>query len=141
MKQRSRGRTALLCEDDMAIREMIRTVLTRDGFAVEPVCDGASAIELLEEGSFDLIVLDLMMPGLNGFDIVDYLERHQPGRLKRVLITTAVPSHVVEKLPSSICHILPKPFDIERLLEYARYCSEDTITRRSRRLLPLPTPG
>ncbi|HEU5163851.1 MAG TPA: response regulator [Thermoanaerobaculia bacterium] len=141
MKQRSRGRTALLCEDDTAIREMIRTVLARDGFTVEPVCDGASAIERLEAGSFDLIVLDLMMPGMNGFDIVDFLERHQPGRLKRVLITTAVPAHVAEKLPPSICHILPKPFDIERLLEHARSCSEDTMTRKSRRLLPLPTPG
>ena len=141
MKQRSRGRTALLCEDDTAIREMIRTVLARDGFAVDAVCDGASAITRLEEGSFDLIVLDLMMPGMNGFDIVDFLESHQPGRLKRVLITTAVPAHVAEKLPASICHILPKPFDIDRLLEYARTCSEDTMTRKSRQLLPVPTPG
>ena len=82
-----------------------------------------------------------MMPGMNGFDIVDFLESHQPGRLKRVLITTAVPAHVAEKLPASICHILPKPFDIDRLLEYARTCSEDTMTRKSRQLLPVPTPG
>lgn len=141
MEQSSRGLTALLCEDDAAIRDLIQAVLARDGFEVVAVCDGTSAVTNLENDAFDLIVLDLMMPGLNGFDVIDFLKAHQPQRLKRVMITTAVPPALAAQLPSTICHILPKPFDIEKLLELARSCAEDTLTRRSRELLPVPTAG
>jgi DNA-binding response OmpR family regulator len=140
MKQRSRGLTALVCEDDPTIRRMIETVLQRDGFRVASAPDGDVAVARLEEHDFDLIVLDLMMPGLNGFDVLAFLERRKPSRLKRVLITTAVPPTLAEKLPSTICHVLPKPFDIDEFLAYARECSEDTLTRRTRMLL-VPTPG
>jgi CheY-like chemotaxis protein len=141
MEKSSNGLSALLCEDDAAIRDLIETVLSRDGFDVSAVCDGTSAVAQLENDEFDLIVLDLMMPGLNGFDVIDFLKTHQPRRLKRVMITTAVPPALAAQLPSTICHVLPKPFDIEKLLEFARSCSEDTLTRRSRELLPIPSAG
>ncbi len=141
MNQRSRGLTALVCEDDAAIREMIRTVLARDGFSVDTVCDGAAAVSRLEDRGFDLIVLDLMIPGMDGFDVLEHLERRYPARLKRVLITTAVPPSIAARVPAGICHILPKPFDIHRLLDFARECSEDTLTRRSSTLLPAPSAG
>lgn len=141
MKQRSRGLTALVCEDDDAIREMIRTVLARDGFAVEAIGDGITAVSRIRDGGFDLIVLDLMIPGMSGFDVLEHLESTQPSRLKRVLITTAVPASMASRVPAGICHVLPKPFDIDTLLAFARECAEDTFSRRSRRLLPIASPG
>lgn len=141
MKQGSSGLTALVCEDDDAIREMVRTVLERDGFSVEGVCDGETAISRIRDGGFDLIVLDLMIPGVNGFDVLEFLQAREPSRLKRVLITTAVPMSMAARIPSGICHVLPKPFDIDTLVAMARECSEDTLSRRSRRLLPVPSAG
>ncbi len=141
MMQRSRGLTALVCEDDDAIRDMIRTVLERDGFAVEAICDGLTAVSRIRDGVFDLIVLDLMIPGMSGFEVIEQLQISQPSRLRRVLITTAVPMSMVANIPTEICHVLPKPFDIDKLLEHARECAEDTLTRNSRRLLPLPSAG
>lgn len=141
MNKPSRGLTALVCEDDDAIRDMIRTVLERDGFAVEAICDGVTAVTRITDGGFDLIVLDLMIPGVSGFDVLENMQTNQPSRLRRVLITTAVPMSMVAKIPTGICHVLPKPFDIDKLLAHARECAEDTLTRRSRRLLPVPSPG
>jgi DNA-binding response OmpR family regulator len=141
MNQPSRGLTALVCEDDAAIREMIRTVLERDGFAVEAICDGDTAVVRIRDGGFDLVVLDLMIPGMSGFDVLEHFQSTEPSRLKRVLITTAVPMSMVSRVPTGVCHILPKPFDIDKLLALARECAEDTLTRKSRRLLPLPSPG
>ncbi|HVR44717.1 MAG TPA: response regulator [Thermoanaerobaculia bacterium] len=132
-KPMSTGRTAIVIEDDSTIRAMVATMLARDGFVVTTVADGLSALEQLSTDEFDLIVLDLMMPGVDGFGVIDFLEENKPRRLKRVLITTAVASPMAERIPKSICTILPKPFDMAELLRHARECSEDTLAREARR--------
>ena len=59
----------LLVEDDISIAELIRDYLEIDGFAVEHAEDGNSGLELALKESFNLILLDVMLPGVNGFDI------------------------------------------------------------------------
>lgn len=141
MKQLSKGRTALVCEDDDAIREMMKNMLTRDGFKVDVACNGLEAMAQVRVADPDLIVIDLMMPGINGFEVIKRISEEKPRRLKRVLVTTASPRAVLSRLPEGICTFLPKPFDMDAFLKHARECSEDTLTRQRRRMKPSPAPA
>ena len=60
----------LLVDDEARIREVAEYALAREGFEVEGACDGAAALARLEAGGVDLVVLDVMMPGLDGLAVV-----------------------------------------------------------------------
>ncbi|MFN2443598.1 MAG: response regulator [Thermoanaerobaculia bacterium] len=122
-------RKVLICEDDETIRLMMTRALQRAGYEVESVPNGREAIAKLDSDRFDLIVLDLMMPDVDGFEVAQYLSENAPRRLKRVVVTTALPPSMMERLPAGICTILPKPFDIQDFLSHAHDCSDDTLTR------------
>jgi CheY-like chemotaxis protein len=65
-----RRRRALIVDDDLAIRFVLRHALAGDGWEVEEVDDGAIVEERLEATRYDLLVLDLYMPGMNGFEVL-----------------------------------------------------------------------
>jgi two-component system, OmpR family, response regulator MtrA len=65
----------LLVEDDPSVRETASLVLERAGFDVVCAGDGVTALELLEQRSFDLVVLDVMLPGMSGFEVCRQLRR------------------------------------------------------------------
>jgi DNA-binding response OmpR family regulator len=68
----------LICDDDPTTRLLLQRTLTREfGAAVTEAADGLQALELLEESGFDLLILDLMMPGLDGAGVLKVL-REQP---------------------------------------------------------------
>ena len=66
----------LLVEDDISIAELIRDYLEIDGFSVEHAENGNSGLELALNESFNLILLDVMLPGINGFDICREIRKH-----------------------------------------------------------------
>ena len=125
---------ALVVEDDDAILRMVKAVLQRENFVVEGVNNGRAALELLRTVSYDLLILDLMLPDIGGEDVLDYLEESQPKYLRRVIITTASPRRMRQEFLERICRILAKPFDIAELLLIARECAsgesdcEPTVT-------------
>ena len=59
--------TILIVDDNQEIREIIEILLTGEGFQAVQAKDGMTALELLKEREFDLIILDIMMPGMNGY--------------------------------------------------------------------------
>lgn len=65
------GQHVLLIEDEPNIAEAMRFILSRDGWRVTSVDDGARAVEVLHEVRPDLVILDVMLPGLSGFEILD----------------------------------------------------------------------
>lgn len=67
-----------IIEDDMAIVQMYRTKFETEGYDVETAGDGATGLDLIESFSPDVVLLDLMMPGMNGLDMLQKL-RNQPG--------------------------------------------------------------
>ena len=109
----------LIAEDDSAIRQLLVTVLQRHGFAVESVTDGAETLRLATEREFDLLLLDLMMPTLSGWTVLDELERLQHPLRDRIIIVTAASDKEVENLPPGLS-ILRKPFDLIELLAAVR---------------------
>lgn len=114
----------LVVEDDVAIRRLVRMVLERNGFRVDVASDGAEAENRMQSMDYGVIVLDLMMPRLDGFAFLSYLQQHHPERLKRIIVTSAASTSLIhERMPSGTFDILAKPFDISDLAERVRACA------------------
>jgi signal transduction histidine kinase/DNA-binding response OmpR family regulator len=82
-------RPVLVVEDDRATREIIRRTLERDGWIVSEAENGRAAFDSLKRGMPDLIVLDLMMPEMDGFEFMGELRRTEAGRRVPVVVVTA----------------------------------------------------
>ena len=123
MERRSSYR-ALIVEDDGAILSLVKIVLERENFTVEGVKNATAAIDLLESVAYDLLIVDLMLPGIGGEDLLGYLEQTQPAYLRRVIVTTASPRRMSCEFLQRICRLLAKPFDIDELILIAKECAE-----------------
>src|SRR5689334_11595685 len=73
------ARTVLVVDDEATIRDVIRRYLERDGFVVREAGDGFAALDALSEALPDLIVLDLMLPGIDGLTLTRQLRTPKPG--------------------------------------------------------------
>ena len=105
----------LVVDDDDAIRVMVSKILERVGYGVEAARDGQEAIEKLSAGGFDGMLLDLMMPRVDGFGVIDHLRKAQPEFLRRVVVMTAFTGAARDRVDPS-CALLAKPFDVDELV-------------------------
>jgi DNA-binding response OmpR family regulator len=118
------GRRILVIDDDLAIRVLLQAVLKRLRFDVELAEDGEAGLHKMRDGAFDLILLDLMMPRLNGYEFID---RVMAGGTNagHIIVFTAAGQRGVDKLPpNSVCNSILKPFDLEKFLEMISACFE-----------------
>jgi DNA-binding response OmpR family regulator len=116
----------LVVEDDPAIRHLVRMILERRGYVVETAQDGIEAVLKLGVGEFDAVILDLMMPNLDGFALIETLAANAPERLRRIIVTSAASPAVIQTRMRGHApfDVLPKPFDIEELQRRVRECIE-----------------
>lgn len=113
----------LVVEDDPAIRRLVGMVLKRQGYRVESAADGLEAVIKLGVTDYDVIVLDLMMPNLDGFTFLNTLAENDPDRLRKVIVTSAAsPGIIRERMRGVPFTLLPKPFDIGELIERVESC-------------------
>ena len=113
----------LVVEDDPAIRRLVSMVLAREKFKVETASDGVEAVLKLGLADYDAIILDLMMPNLDGFSFISTLAASDPERLRRIIVTSAAsPAVIRERLHASPYAVLPKPFDIGVLVDAVKSC-------------------
>ncbi len=128
------GRKILVIDDDLAIRVLLQAVLRRMKFEVELAEDGAAGLEKLQQnGGFELVLLDLMMPRVNGYEFIERVKQHFPDGRPHIIVFTAAGKRGVEKIPPySVCNAILKPFDLEKFLEMITDClngSHPTSTR------------
>jgi len=117
---------ALVVEDDPAVRGLVSRILIRDGFCVTEACNGREAITMLAASSpFQVIILDLAMPVVNGTEVLDYVGRHMPQSLQRIVVVTANARALRGQLPQAVCHLLVKPFDLDAFLDAVRACAKN----------------
>lgn len=109
----------LVVDDDDAIRTMVSKILERVGYAVEVARDGQDAIDKLEQSEYDGMLLDLMMPRVDGFGVIDHLRRANPEFLRRVVVMTAFTGAARDRVDPS-CALLAKPFDVDELVGLVR---------------------
>jgi DNA-binding response OmpR family regulator len=97
--------------------------LRRAGFLPIEASDGQVAIEKLDEETFAALVLDLMMPRVDGFGVVDHLSRTQPLMIEKTVVVTAFPKAAVSERLHHVCSIVSKPFDLSEVVTRVRDCS------------------
>jgi len=107
-------RNILVVDDDPSIRNLLRLVAERRGLTVDVASDGAEALQLLAETRYDVAIVDLMMPRVNGYELVGGLRdtRDRP----TVVVVTAMTDSLIGQLDADVVHsIIRKPFDIEMI--------------------------
>ncbi len=119
----------LVVEDERNIRELVCLHLGLEGYECEPVADGKDAMQLASEKPYDLIVLDLMLPNIDGVTICRAVRRHGPNRDAPILMLTARREEAdkVMGLDSGADDYLTKPFGVRELIARAA-----ALTRRAR---------
>lgn len=116
--------SALVVDDDPGLQGLFSTLLGRDGFSVDCAPDGRQAFEYLRRGSYSVILLDLMMPDVNGFELLDRLERDSPSLMRRVIVMTGAAQRVVEGFDRKrVWGFIRKPFDIDDLKKSVKDCA------------------
>ncbi|MGE0309936.1 MAG: response regulator [Acidimicrobiia bacterium] len=110
---------ALVVEDDQSVRAAITLVLQRSGFDVESVGDGRTCLDRLNDALFDLVMLDLMLPGMSGFDVCREI-RSRSG-IPIVMVTARTDTaDVVAGLELGADDYVTKPFEAAELAARAR---------------------
>ena len=108
----------LLVDDEQPIQTLLSFPLQRDGYEVVQAADGAEALARFDEQIFDLVVLDVMLPRMDGFEVCRRLRERPTLNHVRIVAMTGFPSaENVERIMSAGADAcLPKPLDPERLL-------------------------
>ncbi len=120
----------LIVDDEAAIRESLETLLSMEGYAVESVENGELGLERIAEQPFDLVLLDLALPGRNGIEILATL-REREANLPVIMITAfGTVDNVVDAIRGGAQNFVQKPWDNEKLLAdirtaIARYRAEE----------------
>jgi two-component system phosphate regulon sensor histidine kinase PhoR len=128
----------LVVDDEKRIRDGCHSILTDEGFEVGVAENGYAGLAKIEEQHFDIILLDLMMPGLRGIDLLDHVKGKHPDTLIIVITGYATLEHAVEAMKKGAFDFISKPFSPEdlravigRAIEYIRTL-EDIAHEKSR---------
>ena len=106
----------LIIDDEAAIRESLETLLALEGYVVETAVNGEDGLESIEEKFYDLILLDLALPGKTGLEILPLIRERQPS-LPIIMITAfGKVDNVVDAIRSGAQNFVQKPWDNEKLL-------------------------
>ena len=118
----------LVVDDDESIRTMLLAVLRRAGFAADAAANAAEALSRLDTTNYSAVVLDVVMPGVSGIEVIRHLA--STGRqTKCVVLMTAGTESMLDDAPSALVHTkLRKPFNIKNVVEAVRGCVESLGT-------------
>lgn len=110
------GGRVLVVDDEPAIRALVARIVDRAGLPVDTASHGADAIARMKAMQYSVVVVDLMMPVIDGFGVVEYVRDLPKGQRPAVIVISAGDSSALRKLDGSVVHsIVRKPFDIDVL--------------------------
>ncbi len=128
----------LIVDDEKRIREGCSTILKQEGYAVACAKDGEQGLNMIANEHFDIILVDLMMPVLSGFDVLTQVKTHHPDTVVIVITGYATIEHSIEAMKKGAFDFIPKPFSPDQLrvvvskaIEYNR-ALQDIATEKSR---------
>jgi GAF domain-containing protein/CheY-like chemotaxis protein len=128
-----RGRSVLVVDDDADVRALLRRSLEHEGYAITEAAEGRAALARLAEAPPDLILLDLMMPEMDGFEFLEELRRSPAGREVPVVVITAkdLTPEDRRRLSGSVQRILQKgAVSRDALLDEVRRLVAASVARR-----------
>lgn len=134
---KSAEKRILVVDDDEAIRTLLLTILQRHGFAVDTARDGDEALDRLQRCAYALVLLDLMMPHVNGWQVLDVLAQRDDADRPVVIVLTAgtEPRDFASGL---VAGSVRKPFDVQLLLDAIAACIAAVGERQQLRDCPPP---
>jgi DNA-binding response OmpR family regulator len=104
---------------------MLAKVVERQNLDVDTARDGVEAIQRIDANGYDLILLDLMMPRVDGYGVLKHMHAKHPDQLACTIIASAVPeSEILKRFEMPVFRIHAKPFDLTRLIEDIKQCVE-----------------
>ena len=116
------GPVILVVEDEAAIREMLQALLEQEGYTVETAADGASGLARIEAGGLDLVILDLMLPELDGLELCRRVRARAGKSYLPILMLTALDTEpqLITGFDAGADDYVGKPFPAEVLLARVR---------------------
>jgi len=127
----------LIVDDETPVRGLLRVIAQRSGLAADEAADGYECLELLERNTYDVILLDLAMPWMNGLEVIEYLKRKDVH--PAVIVLTAMTRWNFAGIDPQVVHcILRKPCDVDLL---AAMLSATATAMYERRKRETPTDG
>jgi len=103
---------ALIVEDDPAIRRLVEKLLSRRHIDIDVAHDGREAVNKLMANTYSVLILDLMVPELNGFEVIEFLKREN--MKVPVAVVSAVSQQALTKLDLDVVKlVISKPFDVD----------------------------
>jgi CheY-like chemotaxis protein len=114
------AKRVLIVDDDAVIRELLGTMLRQRDLTVDEAADGREALDLLKENIYSVVLLDLLMPNVDGFGVLDGLTSTAV-----VLVITGADRALLKRLdPKKIHGVVRKPFDAEELANLVVACAD-----------------
>ena len=131
----------LIVDDDSSIRTLLSVVATRAGVESDVAIDGVEALAKITDTRYDVIVLDLQMPRMNGFDLIRELRGIAPR--PAVIVLTALPAtHHVILDPSVVHCIVRKPFDLGTFMAlFVATATDVCASRETTNIVDFPQRG
>jgi CheY-like chemotaxis protein len=117
----------LVVDDDAAIQTMMTAVFRRKDVTVEFASDGHAALDRLRRADYDAVVLDLMLPGTNGFEVLREVKHRRPELLGRTIVLTAASDLTLRDFTDGqlVRRVMRKPFDLHEFIEEVLACGHD----------------
>lgn len=104
----------LIVEDDNKLQELLRTLIARHCTSVDLAADGEQGIEMLQTGTYDAVIVDLMLPKKNGLLVIEAIA--SLSYAPKVIVLSAISRYFQEHLPKGTM-VLQKPFEIEKVAD------------------------
>ena len=124
-----RKTTLLVVDDEPAIRKLLQRIAQRAGFEVAVARDGIEALEMFEVRSYDIAIVDLMMPRLSGYELVQKISVLTPRPI--VIVATALTNGDVATLDDSMVRrVIRKPFDVKAVAEALVETAKQMVTEQ-----------
>jgi two-component system, NtrC family, response regulator PilR len=125
----------LVADDDQSIRQLVQTIVRREQLDVDVAADGIEAIAKLKEREYAVILLDLMMPRVDGFGVIEYLKAHPQPHKPVVLVITAYADQKFKNVdPEIVAGVIRKPFEMADLGNLVRLAVNGLDQARSEAL-------
>ncbi len=115
----------LVVDDDQDLRDNLMEVLSENGFSPDSAENGEIALEKLQDNMFDLVLLDSVMPGMDGLETLPLIKRTYPKTRVIMLTAFSTVNSAVEAMRSGADDYITKPFKIDELLVAIRRCLEE----------------
>jgi DNA-binding response OmpR family regulator len=121
----------LVVDDDAMSAELMAVFGRRIGMVVDIAENGREAIEHIANSHYDVVVLDLLMPGIDGFGVLEYLDRCKPEVMARTIISSGLPEKYQERVARyNVCGVVAKPLDHRALQEMLAHCIPDASAKQ-----------